>query len=372
MHVLSTKLPGVLTKADGVVTILDNGDPDTPTNLTASTSPTTLGGVDLSWSAPSATGRPITGYQLRQSSDGVTFGAWVSTASGTNRYTTAACTPGATCYFQVRAANDNGTGGSTATASVWGRTTRPHRRTRCSARSTAATSTRRPRRCSRATPVLPTATAARCRQGLQGIGTGGSLVDTRVRPRILGHVHDQRLGAVRAGRLHSGRDPERLGGPTATSNSATFEVRNAVFVSARGNDADSGYGGRAEAHGRERAHDRREPEPGASRGRCRHVPSGSGIAPIVVGERARRLRLVQRLDSCRHRRQSGTPDNSQTLVTGAPQAALVNGAFDRHVRRPLARGPEHRSRRRVVGVRRACGQRRERHAEQRGCVGGRR
>ena len=45
-------------------------------------SPTTLGGVDLAWTAPTATARPVTGYELRQSGDGTTFGPWSSTGCG--------------------------------------------------------------------------------------------------------------------------------------------------------------------------------------------------------------------------------------------------------------------------------------------------
>ena len=109
----------MLTKADGVLTIIDDGDAGIPTGLTASSS-ASLGQVDLSWAAPSPTGRATTGYDYRVANDNVHFGSWVSAGSGTNTYATVPCSGGPTCYYQVRADNDNGPSNVSASASASG------------------------------------------------------------------------------------------------------------------------------------------------------------------------------------------------------------------------------------------------------------
>ena len=85
--------------------------PSAPLGLTAATG-TTLGAVDLDWTAPVNTGgHPILDYEFRRSLDGgLTWGPWTSTASTATSYTDTACGPSVTCTYEVRAVNIMGAG----------------------------------------------------------------------------------------------------------------------------------------------------------------------------------------------------------------------------------------------------------------------
>ncbi|HEX5616250.1 MAG TPA: Calx-beta domain-containing protein [Acidimicrobiia bacterium] len=105
----------------GTVTIVDDDLAGAPTALVA-TAGTTLGAVDLTWTAPASTGgQPITDYEFRRSTDGGTiFSAWISTASTATAATDAACGAATSCLYQVRAVTSAGPSDASAPATALG------------------------------------------------------------------------------------------------------------------------------------------------------------------------------------------------------------------------------------------------------------
>ena len=94
-----------------------------PLNLTATTSTTTLGAVDLVWQYPANDfGSPILGYEFRYKVGAGSFSAWASTGSGTGLSFTHACGQDNTCTYEVRAYNVIGTSSASNQASAMGLT----------------------------------------------------------------------------------------------------------------------------------------------------------------------------------------------------------------------------------------------------------
>uniref|UniRef100_UPI0027DA54D1 Calx-beta domain-containing protein n=1 Tax=Rhabdothermincola sediminis TaxID=2751370 RepID=UPI0027DA54D1 len=108
---------GGLTIGDsqGVVTILDDDhQPGAPTDLQATPDTERLGGVHLTWTPPSIASPlpalPITGHQVRVSTDGVLdTEAWISIGT-TPAFDYDCGGSGAACLFEVRAVNQRGPG----------------------------------------------------------------------------------------------------------------------------------------------------------------------------------------------------------------------------------------------------------------------
>ncbi len=94
-----------------------------PQSLTATTSSTTLGAVDLAWLYPANDfGYPILGYEFRYKVGAGTFSAWASTGSGTGLSFTHACGQDTTCTYEVRGYNLIGTSSASNQASAMGLT----------------------------------------------------------------------------------------------------------------------------------------------------------------------------------------------------------------------------------------------------------
>jgi hypothetical protein len=108
VRLLTSAGPGPASNIDGA---LGANVPSAPLSLTAATG-TTLGAVDLNWSAPVDTGgHPLDDYEFRRSTDGgMTWGPWTSTGGITTSYTDSGCGASVTCTYEVRAVNVLGAG----------------------------------------------------------------------------------------------------------------------------------------------------------------------------------------------------------------------------------------------------------------------
>ena len=94
-----------------------------PQSLTATTSTTTLGAVDLAWLYPANDfGYPILGYEFRYKVGAGAFSAWASTGSGTGLSFTHACGQDNTCTYEVRGYNLIGTSAASNQAGAMGLT----------------------------------------------------------------------------------------------------------------------------------------------------------------------------------------------------------------------------------------------------------
>src|SRR5205823_5664166 len=89
-----------------------------PTNLSAQSSTSTLGAVDLSWNAPSNNGgQPVTSYVVqRDTGSGFSTIATPSTAT----YTDTTCGANVSCTYRVAAVTVVGTGSFSATDTALG------------------------------------------------------------------------------------------------------------------------------------------------------------------------------------------------------------------------------------------------------------
>ncbi len=232
-------------KTIGIVTIVDNDNPlpTTPTGIAAIQSRMTLGGTEVSWNAATTplADWPLTGYEYRSSTNGgTTWGAWTSTGAGTSTWFVHVCGQGVTCTYQVRGVNKKGAGGSVGQASAVGLadTTSPA--------MTINTPTQRGNLdtlsgttitgdagfeggdaysvavnvypCNGCTNVTPTYSAFAAPIG------GTWSVSPNLAPGVYTVQTSQSDWAAH----------------TTTSSPTTFEVRNAVFVSPFGNDANPG------------------------------------------------------------------------------------------------------------------------------------
>jgi hypothetical protein len=123
LTVVVTPLPetpaGVtIGRSVGTLTIRDNdGVPGQPRNPRAETSKTKLGFVDFRWDAPLGASQ-LSGYEWRVATDGaLDTELWTSTNTGLNRHVQHDCGEGATCLYQVRAVSTTGTGPPSAIVS---------------------------------------------------------------------------------------------------------------------------------------------------------------------------------------------------------------------------------------------------------------
>ena len=123
LTIVVTPLPSTPSSASigrsvGTITIRDNdGLPGAPLNPTATTSSTKLGHVDFTWNAPSGV-TLLSGYEWRVATDGtLDTEPWTSTNTGLNRRIQHDCGEGATCHYQVRAVSTMGAGPETAIVS---------------------------------------------------------------------------------------------------------------------------------------------------------------------------------------------------------------------------------------------------------------
>ena len=153
------------------------------------------------------------------------------------------------------------------------------------------------------------------------------VVDTESGPDYTGTYSINGSGPYAPGVYTAVATQSDWAGNSVTSNAVTFEVRNAVFVSARGSDSNAGTAAAPKLR---------------LRVRCRPRRAKAGRRSWSVRARSRwerhrlptsNLSVLGGFDSYNGwtcpgtAGTTGTPDNSQTLVTGAPQAALVTGSF---------------------------------------------
>ncbi len=95
--------------------------PDAPSALTAATHPTTIGAVDLAWTAPSTSGSfPVTDYVFQRSVNSGAFSAPISMGTTGTTYTDPACGASNACTYKVAAVTAAGTGSYSNTATAEG------------------------------------------------------------------------------------------------------------------------------------------------------------------------------------------------------------------------------------------------------------
>ena len=98
--------------------------PDAPSSLSATTSSTTIGSVDLAWTAPSTSGSfPVTDYVFQRSVNSGAYSAPISIGSTGTTYIDTACGASNICTYKVAAVTAAGTGSYSNTATAEGANT---------------------------------------------------------------------------------------------------------------------------------------------------------------------------------------------------------------------------------------------------------
>ncbi|WP_307781255.1 Calx-beta domain-containing protein, partial [Rhabdothermincola sediminis] len=314
------------TPSAHLVILDDDHQPSAPENLAAAPDPDGLGLVTVTWDPPASGLAPPLApwrYDVRVSTDhGATWGPWQPTGTGAGRSLVHDCGAGVTCTYQVRAYNSRGVGDPSAPADGVGYA------------DTAAPS-----------PSLVTPVDGANRDSWTALTYAGDLglergdhpaVDVSIRQGAT--VVQSFPGMVSGGSwIATAPAPLPPGIYTAVveqsdwvglvgSDSVVFEVRDAVFVSERGDNA---------APGSAAAPKLTVPAAmaaAAAAGRPQ-VAVGAGSYNVGAGlSLASGVRLMGGFDQYRGWSRPGTAgapgtaDNTLTTLRGAPQAALASGA----------------------------------------------
>lgn len=232
-------------KPIGIVTIRDD-DPltaDPPTNLSAVPSTALIGGVDLTWTAPANNnGAAVTSYEYRVSNDGsLDTEPWMTTGSGQQTSATDPnCGVGSACVYEVRAINNAGASPAAAFSSVLGYTettapvitlTNPESGTNVDTASGLTFNGDVGIDAGDLPPVTVTIHS--------GPDTSGSAERTLNTTASTG-TYSVSTGAFTAGVYTAVATQTDWAGNVGSSNTSTFEVTDAVFVAAEGNDGNAG------------------------------------------------------------------------------------------------------------------------------------
>ncbi|HEY3725320.1 MAG TPA: Calx-beta domain-containing protein [Acidimicrobiia bacterium] len=318
-------------KPVGTVTIVDNDNPlpSTPTGIASVPSGMQLGGTEVSWNAATTplADWPLTGYQYRVSVDGgATWSAWTSTGAGTSTWFIQNCGQGRSCTYQVRGVNKKGAGGSVgqATAAGLADLTSPA--------MTIATPTQR------GNLDTLSATTISGDAGIEGGDTPSVGVNvypcngcTNVTPTYSAFATPSggswSVSPSLAPGVYTVQTAQADWGSHVTvSAPTTFEVRNAVFVSPFGNDANSGsvtapkltIGAAAAAAG--------------AAGRPQVAVAAGTFAPASGVAISASVSVLGGFDETAGWTRpgtagaSGTADRNLSQISGVPQAVTVTGA----------------------------------------------
>ncbi len=328
LNTLTNVLPGRLV---GSITIIDNDNPlpTAPAGLTARTSDSALGGTELSWTGGTATHAdwPITTYQFRVSTNGGTsWGAWAPTGAGTSTFFVHTCGQGVGCTYEVRSTNKKGSSASTGPATAIGH-------------DDAADPTMTidsPTNNGNLDTVSGTVITGDAGFGPGDTGTVNVNVYacagcTNIAPTYTGAIAPSGGSWSANPTLGSGvftvqSTQVDWDGRTTTSPALTFQTRNAIFVSAYGNDANAGT-----ALAPKLTLTAASTAAGAQ-GRPQ-IALGTGVhAPVGGATIAANVTVLGGFDQFNGWSRpgtaglSGTPDRSQTTLSGSPQAVTVTGA----------------------------------------------
>ena len=317
-------------KTNGTITILDNDNPlpTAPSGLTASASQSTLGGTELAWTGSTTplADWPLTTYEFRTSTDGGTsWGAWAATGAGTSTFFVHTCGQGVSCTYQVRAANKKGPSGSTLSATAVGLddTADPtftvdsptHNGNLDTVSGTVITGDAgfsagdtggipvNVYACAACTNIAPTYTATIAAVG--GTWTANPTLGT---------------GVYTAQASQTDWD-----GRTVTSAAVTFEVRNAIFVSPFGNDANAGTATAPKltiTAAASAAGSQSRPQLAVANGTYASASGETIAAGVTVLGGFDQFTGWTRPGSAGL---SGTPDRTKSTITGTPQALTVSG-----------------------------------------------
>ncbi|MEP6626070.1 MAG: Calx-beta domain-containing protein, partial [Acidimicrobiia bacterium] len=317
-------------KVLGTVTILDNDNPlpTAPSGLTARTSQSTLGGTELSWTGSTTplADWPLTTYEFRSSTDGgTTWGPWAATGAGASTFFVHTCGQGVSCTYQVRGANKKGAGPSTGQPTAVGLL-------------------------DGGDPVLtidsPTnngnldTVSGTVINGDAGFAAGDDRVPVKVYACTactnIAPVYSATITPVGgswtanptlgAGIYTAQASQTDWDGRLVTSPAVTFEVRNAIFVSPFGSDANAGTAlapkltitAAATAAG--------------VQGRPQLALASGTYAPTAGSTIGAGLTVLGGFDQFTGWSRpgsaglAGTPVRGKTTLSGAPQALTVNGA----------------------------------------------
>lgn len=314
---------------NATVTILDNDNPlpTAPTALSATQSTQTLGGVDLTWggSTTPLADWPLTSYELRSSTDGGTnFGPWTTTG-GTTPFTVDNCGGGVTCTYQVRARNAKGTSAATnnSTATGLADTTSP------------VLSIDTPTNHGNLDTI--SGTVINGNAGFAGGDTRTVPVNvyacsscTNIAPTYSASITPSGGTWTANPTLSSGvytvqSSQTDWAGNTATSAPVTFEVRNAIFVSPFGSDANPGTVAAPKltiTAAASTAGAQSRPQVAVATGT--YAPAGG----VTISNNVSVLGAFDQFSGWSRSGSaglSGTPDRTQTQITGAPQGVTVTG-----------------------------------------------
>jgi hypothetical protein len=315
----------------GTVTIVDNDNPlpTATTGIAAVKSAMQVGGTEVSFNAAATplADWPLTGYEFRVSTNaGVTWGAWGGTGTGTSTWFIHGCGAGVSCTYQVRGRNAKGVGPATGLASAVGLadTTSP----------ALTINTPSPR----GNIDTLSGTTLTGDAGFEGGDTLGVLANvyacngcTNIAPTYsatltpLGGTWTTSPGLAPGVYTVQTKQTD-WAAHTTTSAAVTFEVRNAVFVSPFGNDANSGAASAPKltiGTGASTAGAQGRPEVAVAAGS--YAPAGGATISASVS-------VLGGFDEASGWTRpgtagaSGTADRNLTQIQGAPQGVTVSGA----------------------------------------------
>ena len=314
----------------GTVTIVDNDNPlpTATTGIAAVKSAMQVGGTEVSWNAATTplADWPLTGYEYRVSTNaGVTWGLWTSTGAGTSTWFIHGCGAGVSCTYQVRGRNAKGVGTATGPATAVGLadTTSP----------AVTINTPSPR----GNIDTLSGTTLTGDAGFEGGDTLGVLASvyacngcTNIAPAYSatltpsGGTWSTSPGLAPGVYTVQTRQTD-WAAHTTTSPAVTFEVRNAVFVSPFGSDANSGaatspkltVGAGASTAG--------------AQGRPEVAVAAGSYAPVGGATISASVSVLGGFDEASGWTRpgsagaTGTADRNLTQIQGAPQGVTVSG-----------------------------------------------
>jgi hypothetical protein len=327
---LSSIVGATVANTDATVTIVDNDNPlpTAPTGLTATTSTSKVGGVDLSWTGSTfpAADFPLTGYEYRVSTNGgSSYGAWTPTG-GTSTAFTHLCGEGVSCTYQLRAKNLKGTTQAAGQASTSGLQD-------ATAPSSAVVTPSPNGNADKINGVVLSGDA-----GFDAGDSGSVAVAvypcngcTNVAPTYSASLTPSGGTWTTNPSLAPGvytlqTSQSDWDGQTTTSDPVVFEVRDAIFVSPFGSDANAGTVAAPKltlANALSTANAQGRPQVAVSAGT---FATSGGVA---ISTNVSVLGAFDQYTGWTRpgtAGQSGTPNKSLTAIEGVPQGVIVSGA----------------------------------------------